>query len=77
MLAFNKALLWQTPTQANAICLCLSEVINQIPKLGHGTDGFIYTKVEAPYTDDAMCVHLNHYPDSPPLGVISDGCGTD
>jgi hypothetical protein len=37
----------------------LSEVINQIPKLEHGTDGFIYTKVEAPYkagTDDAMCV---------------------
>ena len=43
----------------------LSEVINQIPKLEHGTDGFIYTKVDAPYkagTDDAMCVCLNHHP---------------
>lgn len=42
----------------------LSEVINQIPKLEHGTDGFIYTKVEAPYkagTDDAMYVYLNHF----------------
>jgi hypothetical protein len=27
----------------------LSEVINQIPKLEHGTDGFRYIKVEAPY----------------------------
>lgn len=43
----------------------LSEVINQIPKLEHGTDGFIYTKVDAPYkagTDDAMCVCLNYDP---------------
>jgi hypothetical protein len=58
----------------------LSEVINQIPKLEHGTDGFIYTKVEAPYksgTDDGMCVRMNHYPGSPPLGVTSDACGTD
>ena len=27
----------------------LSEVINQRPKLEHGTDGFIYTEVGAPY----------------------------
>ena len=50
----------------------LSEVINQIPKLEHGTDGFIYTKVDAPYkagTDDAMCVCLNHHPDSSPSGL--------
>ena len=43
----------------------LSEVINQIPKLEHGTDGFIYTKVDAPYkagTDDAMCVYPNLFP---------------
>ena len=41
----------------------LSGVITQIPKLEHGTDGFIYTKVEVPYksgTDDEMCVCLNH-----------------
>lgn len=47
----------------------LSEVINQIPRLEHGTDGYIYTKVDAPYkagTDDAMCVCLNHYPDLSP-----------
>ena len=54
----------------------LSEVINQIPKLEHGTDGFIYTKVDAPYkagTDDAMCVCLNHHLTAlPPLGFTSD-----
>ena len=44
----------------------LSEVINQIPRLEHGTDGFIYTKVDAPYkagTDDAMCVYPKHFLD--------------
>jgi len=58
----------------------LSEVTNQIPKFEHGTDRFIYAKVEAPYksgTDDGMCVCLNHYPNSSLLSVTSDDCGAD
>ena len=44
----------------------LSEVINQIEKPEHGTDGIIYTKVDAPYkagTDNAMWVRPDHFPD--------------